>query len=153
MGLANFSPAPMNLSSSRPVWMRTTRSSILCLISKVQKELNENEVWGPGWGGEAVAGRSWGMVFLPGTFKETGKRLHHLFHLDSWPGGSPLIQNYPCTILACGWAEGGARTVMWSQRQVTSAQCCPWALCPGLSVSRPTKTATVQTRPLLLTEA
>lgn len=47
MGLANSSPAPMNLCSLRPVWVRTTRPSILCLISIVQKEVNEHEVfWG-----------------------------------------------------------------------------------------------------------
>lgn len=40
------------------------------------------------------------MAFSPDTFKETVKRLHCLCSPDCWPRGRPLIQNYPCSILA-----------------------------------------------------
>lgn len=42
--------------------MRTTKSSILCLISNLQKELNEHEVWGRGEQGGA---RAWLFPQIP----------------------------------------------------------------------------------------
>lgn len=144
MGLANFSPAPMSLCSLRPVWMRTTRSSILCLISRVQKELNEHEVWGRGEQGGVGA-----QLFPQVPSKRLVKDCIVYSTPESWPGGIPLIQNHPCTILAgsrslwrlgllsklwLSWrrsqdchtkSEAGSKCPVLPMSSVCSAQCQP----------------------------
>lgn len=88
MGLKNFSPAPENLHSLRPSVSEENQAWHFVFDTKVQKELNECGVMG----GEGA--------FPPSIFKETSKDSIVYSTEDTWLRGSPLVQNYACTILA-----------------------------------------------------
>lgn len=86
MGLADFSLAPANLCPLQPAWARASTPSILHLISKAQKDLNEPVFL-------LFVSVFW-FFFLedisPEYLQSLAEDIIAYSSSDSWPGRSPL---------------------------------------------------------------